>query len=89
MNRYYLPLPILPIYTNIEDTKSTMWNWFNNTKYHYIDAAFLLSSNNNKTNSSITSELDYYIALLCNENVVSLIWWQNHQREFSVLSYIA
>jgi hypothetical protein len=89
MDRYYLPLPTPPTHTNIENTKSTTRNWFNNAKRRRIDATFSLSSNNNETNSSIASELDRYIALPCDENVVPLIWWQGHQREFPVLSCIA
>ena len=33
--------------------------------------------------------MDRYIALPCDENVIPLIWWQGHQKEFPVLSCIA
>ena len=48
MDRYYLPLPTPPTHTNIENTKSTTRNWFNNAKRRRIDATFSLSSNNNE-----------------------------------------
>ena len=67
-----------------------MRDQFNHIKHHQINATSSSSSNNNKiTNFSITFKLDRYIALLCDKNVIPLIQWQGHQKEFSVLSCIA
>ena len=77
MNNYHLFLSPSSTQTTIDNTKVTICDWFNYAKHHHINAT---SSNNNEmaTNSSITSELDHYIALPCDENVIPLIWWQGH-----------
>ena len=74
MNNYHLFLSPSSTQTTIDNTKVTICDWFNYAKHHHINAT---SSNNNEmaTNSSITSELDHYIALPCDENVIPLIWW--------------
>ncbi len=73
MNNYHLSLLPLSTQTTIDNAKVTTRNWFNHAKHHHINATSL---NNNEiaTSSSITSELDHYIALLCDENVIPLIW---------------
>ena len=88
MNNYHLSLLPLSTQTTIDNAKVTTRNWFNHAKHHHINATSL---NNNEiaTSSSITSELDHYIALLCDENVIPLIWQQGHQREFLILSRIS
>ncbi len=74
MNNYHLFLSPSSIQTTINNVKFTTHDWFNYAKYHHINATL---SNNNEitTNSSITSELNHYIALSCDENIISLIWW--------------
>jgi len=76
MNRYHLPLPTSPTQITVDDTKITTRDWFNRAKRHRINATSSSSPNNNEiTSSSIASELDHYIALPYDENVIPLIWW--------------
>ncbi|CAG8853667.1 42349_t:CDS:1, partial [Gigaspora margarita] len=62
-----------------KDDISTTRDYFKGLKRHHLESSY-------ETNQTSADELERYLALPCDENVVPLLWWKAHEKEFQTLA---